>query len=272
MKPARTLPAWQIRGVTKPTHPVHVTRKVRNLGDGVVRVDQEITMRTSGAGLDAPGDHWVFAVITLRAGKLSYLRDGSEVEPPGKKFAMFLPPYSLIQVRLETAQVRTISFCGHAGTGPQLPNEPVLLLWRGAAPNSQEEIVQAMRVAPLLVPVGRALQPGPQAQMIKQMLDRTYRDTTSLGALSRRLGCTLASMSRCFRIAYGIPPVEYRHSMRATDALVRLVRGDRVIDVSGDIGFQDLSRFYAQFRKRACAPPGSYRPTAKNAKTPPWRD
>src|ERR1700751_276652 len=100
-------PAWHVRGVTRSTHPVHVTRKILQLGGGLVRVDQEITMRTSRTGLDAAGDHWIFAVINVRAGKMTYLHGGNEVTTPGKKFAMFLPPYSLIQVRLESAQVRT---------------------------------------------------------------------------------------------------------------------------------------------------------------------
>jgi len=264
-------PVWHIRGLTRPTHPIHVTRKIRQLGDGLVRVDQQITMRTSAMGLDASGNHWIFAVIKINAGKLRYLRGGNEVTPPGKKFAMFLPPFSLIQVRLENAQVRSVSFCGSGRTGPDLPNEAVLVPWSQPVPHTQADIIRGIRAAPLLVPVSREVAPPAQARMVKQILDETYRDSLSISALARRLRCSLASMSRYFKQHYGVPPVQYRHSMRATDAIVRLVRGDRVVDVSGDIGYQDLSRFYKQFRRRACAPPGSYRPSAKNAKTPASR-
>jgi AraC-like DNA-binding protein len=267
MTPPLEPPVWRIRGLTRPTDPIHVTRKIRQLGGELVRVDQQITMRTSATGLDASGDHWIFAVINVYAGKLRYLRGGSEVTPPGKKFAMFLPPFSLILVRLENAQVRTVSFCGSGRTGPDLPEEAVLLPWNQPAPRTQADVIKAIRAAPLLVPVSREVAPSPQARMIKQILDETYRDILSISTLARRLGYSLTSMSRCFKQHYGVPPVQYRHSMRATDAIARLVRGDRVVDVSGDVGYQDLSRFYNQFRKRACAPPGSYRP-AKNAKTP----
>jgi AraC-like DNA-binding protein len=252
---------------TRPTDPIHVTRKIRQLGGELVRVDQQITIRTSATGLDASGDHWIFAVVNVYAGKLRYLRGGGEVTPPGKKFAMFLPAFSLIVVRLENARVRTVSFCGSGRTEPDLPKEAALLPWNQQVPRTQADVIKAIRTAPLLVPVSREVAPSPQARMIKQILDETYRDTPSLSALARRLGCSLSSMSRCFKQHYGLPPVHYRHSMRATDAIVRLVRGDRVVDVSGDVGYQDLSRFYNQFRQRACAPPGSYRP-AKNAKTP----
>jgi AraC-like DNA-binding protein len=266
MKARLEPPVWRVRGLTRPTDPIHVTRKVRQLSDGLVRVDQQITMRTTATGLDASGNHWIFAVINVNAGKLRYLRGGEEVTPPGRKFAMFLPPFSLIQVRLENAQVHTVSFCGSGRTGPDLPNEAVLAPWGQPVPHTQADIIKAVRAAPLLVPISREDPPSLRARMIKQILDETYRDTVSISTLARRLRCSLTSMSRCFKQHYGVPPVQYRHCMRATDAIVRLVKGDRVVDVSGDVGYQDLSRFYNQFRQRACAPPGSYRP-AKNAKT-----
>ena len=60
--------------------------------------------------------------------------------------------------------------------------------------------------------------------------------------------------------AYGIPPVRYRHHVRVMDALMRFADGALPADVSQDVGFEDLSRFYKVFRRITCAPPGSYRP------------
>jgi hypothetical protein len=55
MTPPLDPPVWRIRGLTRPTDPIHVTRKIRQLDGAVVRVDQQITLRTSATGLDASG-------------------------------------------------------------------------------------------------------------------------------------------------------------------------------------------------------------------------
>jgi YesN/AraC family two-component response regulator len=34
------------------------------------------------------------------------------------------------------------------------------------------------------------------------------------------------------------------------------MRGEAIIEVSGDVGYNDLSRFYKQFRKSTAASPG----------------
>jgi AraC-like DNA-binding protein len=75
-------------------------------------------------------------------------------------------------------------------------------------------------------------------------------------------------MSRTFRNAYGLPPVRYRHHVRIMDALLRFAAGAAPADVSLDVGFEDLSRFYKVFRRLVCGVPGAYRPRrSRNAKT-----
>ena len=54
-------------------------------------------------------------------------------------------------------------------------------------------------------------------------------------------------------------PLEYVHRLRLNDAYKLLSKGERIVDVSLDVGYNDLSRFYKQFRKHTRVPPGTCR-------------
>ena len=51
-------------------------------------------------------------------------------------------------------------------------------------------------------------------------------------------------------------PSSYLHKLRLADAPLRLARGEQIVNVSLDAGYNDLSRFYKQFRKTTKTSPG----------------
>jgi len=51
-------------------------------------------------------------------------------------------------------------------------------------------------------------------------------------------------------------PRDYLHQLRLADAPLQLAMGKAIADVSQDVGYGDLSRFYKQFRKSTRTSPG----------------
>jgi AraC-like DNA-binding protein len=51
-------------------------------------------------------------------------------------------------------------------------------------------------------------------------------------------------------------PSAYLRQLRVADATFRLSKGEPIIEVSGDVGYNDLSRFYKQFRRQTTKTPG----------------
>jgi AraC-like DNA-binding protein len=49
--------------------------------------------------------------------------------------------------------------------------------------------------------------------------------------------------------------------LRVADATFRLSKGEPIIEISQDVGYNDLSRFYKQFRKSTNTSPGACRDT-----------
>ena len=55
---------------------------------------------------------------------------------------------------------------------------------------------------------------------------------------------------------FEMSPSTYLHQLRLADAPLKLAKGEEIINVSQDIGYNDLSRFYKQFRKTTKTSPG----------------
>jgi AraC-like DNA-binding protein len=52
-------------------------------------------------------------------------------------------------------------------------------------------------------------------------------------------------------------PSSYLRQLRVADAPLRLAQGEEIINVSHDMGYNDLSRFYKQFRQTTETSPGA---------------
>lgn len=76
--------------------------------------------------------------------------------------------------------------------------------------------------------------------------------------VARTLGMHPDALTHAFSRCYGISPKAYCQRARLFDAAIALFHGARVIDAAFGSGFNDLGRFYAQFRSRLGMTPASY--------------
>ncbi len=93
----------------------------------------------------------------------------------------------------------------------------------------------------------------------KRLIDESYRVFPSIARIAERLGVRHEHLSRQFKRDYKMAPNTYLHRVRAAEASYKLQRGEEIIEVSADVGYNDLSRFYKQFRKGMKTSPGSCR-------------
>jgi AraC-like DNA-binding protein len=220
------------------------------VADGVVRIEQRTRVRRPEVGTDVSGPSCIYARVEVSRGSVSYLQ-GAERIPAPKRFAVFLPPFTVVQALLEGADVTSVGFAFRAPTSLALPRDPLLLPPEGP-----------------VVDISRCLRPAPLAARVKSVIDMEYATPLEIGRIAKRLRVSPATLSRVFRSAYGLPPVQYRHHVRIVDALTRLAEGEVPTRVFQDVGFDDLSRFYKLFKQVACSAPGAYRSArSKNAKT-----
>lgn len=247
-----------------------MARRVVLVEPGLLRIDQRLRVPGVEIGTDVSGPACIFAVVEVRRGSVTYRHGNSEIRAP-RRFALFLPPFAIVQASLARCDVSSVAVAFRPPTSDDLPREAVLYQDREGAPDSRLETLDRLRVMARVVSVttiGRAPSPAPLAENAKSIMDREYRTPLAIGHVATRLGVAPAVLSRAFRRTYGLPPVRYRHHVRVMDALLQFAEGAAPAQVFQEVGFDDLSRFYKVFRQVSCAPPGSYRHArSKIAKT-----
>ena len=91
----------------------------------------------------------------------------------------------------------------------------------------------------------------------KRLIDENYLIFPSIARVAARLGVTHEHLTRQFKRDYGLTPSEYLRQIRIADAPLRLAKGEQIINVSYESGYNDLSRFYKQFRQTNETSPGA---------------
>lgn len=235
-----------------------MARRIVQVDPGLLRIEQRLRIPGVEIGTDVSGPACIYAVVQVRRGAVLYQHGGSRVRAP-RRFALFLPPFGIVQASLERCDVTSVAVAFRPLTSDELPRHAVLLGEDGPAPSSRIDALERIRSAASHTNIGRDRDPAPLAASAKTIIDREYGALLEIGRIAARLHVSPAVLSRTFRHTYGMPPVRYRHHVRVMDALMQFAEGAAPAQVFLDVGFDDLSRFYKIFRKVTCAPPGSYR-------------
>ena len=245
-----------------------MTRRVVQVERGLLRIEQHLHIPGVEIGTDVSGPACIYAVVQVRRGAVAYHHGDDRVGTP-RQFALFLPPFEIVQASLERCAVTSIALAFRPEMGDDLPPHAVLLSAEGdAPPSSRADALGRLRAATPIGRISRAREPSPGAARAKDIIDREYGGALAMGRIAARLRTAPAVLSRMFKHAYGMPPIRYRHHVRVMDALAQFAEGAAPAAVFQNVGFDDLSRFYKIFTRVTCAPPGAYRPAkSRIAKT-----
>jgi len=244
-----------------------VGRRIVHVEPGLLRIEQRLAIRSLEIGTDVSGPACIYAVVQVKRGAVVYQHGTTRVRAP-RRFALFLPPFGIVQAALERCDVTSVALAFRPLPSDGLPRHPVLFAEDGPAPGSRIDAVERIRTAAGPTNIRRDRDPAPLVASAKAIIDREYGGPLGIGRIAARLHVSPAVLSRRFRLTCGMPPVRYRHHVRVMDALMQFADGASPARVFQDVGFDDLSRFYKIFRKVTCAPPGSYRPVkSRIAKT-----
>ena len=93
----------------------------------------------------------------------------------------------------------------------------------------------------------------------KAAITQTYDGGPSISEIARKLRVSHAHLTRQFKRDFGLTPVDYRNRLRVIEAMGRLSKGEKILDVGHEVGFNDTSRFYDDFRRVTGTSPGKCR-------------
>ena len=86
-----------------------------------------------------------------------------------------------------------------------------------------------------------------------------YRSDLRIADIAHELGVSHAHLTRQFKRDFGLTPIDYLHHVRVSEAMGKLSLGEAAIDIGYDVGFNDTTRFYKDFKKVTGTSPGKCR-------------
>ncbi|MBD0325394.1 MAG: helix-turn-helix transcriptional regulator [Pyrinomonadaceae bacterium] len=179
------------------------------------------------------------------------------VRPQTKRFGTFYPPFSIMRIYFEDVRGSWKGVAATASLPAKLSAVPVMFETDFTeTPRSVEQVSEILGSSYNRQPIEINPKPSLLSIRAKKLIDENYLHHPSIAKLAARLHVTHAHLTRQFKRDFGLTPSAYCNQLRIAAATFRLARGEEIISISQDVGYNDLSRFYKQFRKNTTKTPG----------------
>lgn len=229
------------------------------LSDGSFAISDTITIDGEGVSPFVIGAGWLLEIIEMKSGEFYFLRDGEKIRPHTNRFGIFYPPFTIIRMCVNNLKAAIVGI-GAIESVQELPDFPIIFETDFDKPfASAAQVSEILSSSRSWQSIEMNSRPSLLSIKAKRLIDENYHIYPSIARISSRLKVTHEHLSRQFKRDYDMSPSAYLHQLRMAEATFKLLRGDEIIDVSGDVGYNDLSRFYKQFRKSKKTSPGTCR-------------
>lgn len=219
------------------------------LEDGGYAISDHVDIPGEGTTDFIFGRGWLLEIVELSRGEYYFLSDGKEVRSAGNHFGIFYPRFTFVRAVARNMQGHMIGV-GSEQTYSELPSSPFLFETEHRdAFTSIDQAFDVLSYSRNRQPILVNTKPSIISLKTKRLIDENYLIYPSIARIAQRLNVSHAHLSRQFKKDYGLSPSGYLHKLRVAEATFRLLLGEEIIEISQDVGYNDLSRFYKQFRK-----------------------
>ena len=201
---------------------------------------------------------WLLELYELRAGELFFVSGAEHIRPHTRRFGVFYPPFVIARPCFKNAKAHLVGISATEILPAELTAAPIIFETSFKEPPSGvAQVIETLKAGAR----HQRVDMNPKASLLslkaKKLIDESYLVYPSIARVAARLKVTHEHLSRQFKRDFGMSPSCYFRRLRVADAPLRLARGEEIINVSQDVGYNDLSRFYKQFRQTTNTSPGA---------------
>jgi AraC-like DNA-binding protein len=233
-------------------------RETKFLPDGAYLFEDKLEVKGALTAKVITCAAWLLELYELKAGELFFIRGEAHVRPQTKCFGVFYPPFTISQPGFKNARGRLIGVAATASLPEELMAVPVVFEKSFIElPSSAKQVIEIVSSGQNRQAIEMNPKPSLLSLKAKRLIDANYLAYPSIARVAARINVTHEHLSRQFKRDFHLSPSNYLRQLRVADAPLRLARGEEIINVSHDVGYNDLSRFYKQFRKTTNTSPGA---------------
>jgi AraC-like DNA-binding protein len=232
-------------------------RKTRFLPDGAYLFEDDLEVQGVLTAKVITCAAWLFELYDLKAGEAFFISGAEHVQSATKSFGVLYPPFTISKPCFKNAKAHLVGVAATDSLPTNLTQGPRVFETSCIdLPTSVAQVLEIVTLGENHQSVEMNPKPSLLSIKVKRLIDENYLSYPSIARVARRLNVTHEHLSRQFKRDFDISPSAYLHQLRLADAPLRLAKGEEIINVSQDIGYNDLSRFYKQFRKTTKTSPG----------------
>ena len=219
------------------------------LDDGGYAISDQVNIPGEGTTDFIFARGWLVEIVNLASGEYFFISDGTEVRPGRSCFGVFYPAFTFVRAFARDLRGSMVGV-GSEQHCPELPRSPFIFETDHQSPfTNVGQALDLLERSRNRQAIDVCSKPSLLSLNAKRLIDENYLIYPSIARIADRLKISHAHLSRQFKKDYGLSPSEYLHKLRVAEATFRLSRGEEIIEISQDVGYNDLSRFYKQFRK-----------------------
>jgi AraC-like DNA-binding protein len=200
---------------------------------------------------------WLFEIYEMQSGELFFINGEKEICANFKRIGVFYPPFSISEPGFKNVKARLRGIASTESLPEEFKVVPIFFeVDFKQIPASAAQVIEILHSSRKR----QSIEINPKASFLslkaKKLIDEHYLVYPSIARVAAKIGVTHEHLSRQFKRDFGLSPSAYLHQLRLADAPLLLAKGEEIADVSQDLGYNDLSRFYKQFRKSTKTSPG----------------
>lgn len=236
--------------------------------NGAFLIEDVLEIKGSGAMTFVMCDAWLIELFELAAGDFSFMRGPEYVRPNGNRFGIFYPPFAIMRLCFKDVRGHWRGVAATTSLPERFRGAPMMFATDfTGSPASVAEVMEILEASYNRRSIELNPTPSLLSLKAKRLIDDNYLIHPSISRIAARLNVSHEHLTRQFKRDFGLTPSAYCHQLSIADATFRLAKGAEIIEVSQDVGYNDLSRFYKQFRKATKQTPGYCQALRKRLKS-----
>lgn len=244
----------------KQNEPFLNSTKCLKLSTDLFLIKKQYDVQKSGNGMDITGPYWMLIKIKLIAGQISWKMGNEFYLPEKKEMWIYVPSYSWTsEFYSSKTKVKLQGVFSKTKAKSSWPQIPVLFYLESKMPQSINDVSDIFNKKLIYKEISLNSNSSGAALKVKNLLDNTFDKDISMEDLSIKLKASSAVVSRQFKSSYGFTPMQYKRGLRITTAIYELLSGQKPTEAASRAGYNDLGRFYKQFKQYMKETPESHR-------------
>ena len=232
-------------------------RRTNFLPDGAYLFEDRVEIKGVATTKVITCAAWLLELYELQSGDLSFIRGDARIRPQTERFGVFYPPFTISQPYFNNVTGYLVGVAATIPLPKDLMSPPVVFETKFTGqPSCAEQVIEIVRSGQNRQAIEMNPHPSLLSLKAKKLIDASYLVYPAISRVAARLKVTPEHLSRQFKRDYHLSPSDYLRQLRVADVPLRLARGEEIINVSQDVGYNDLSRFYKQFRQTTNTSPG----------------